>query len=89
MADQYLTIATITEDGAMTRRVAACAAVEGVQGDPTQWAYDNRFGWASAPGWAAAWDSAVAGGITDPGSDPAVITDGMILSQLQSMAAGL
>jgi hypothetical protein len=87
--DQYLTVATITESGSMNKRVAACAATEGVQGDPTQWAYDNRFGWASAPGWAAAWDSADASGIDDPGADPAVITDAQILSQLQAMAAAL
>ena len=89
MTDQYLTIATITENASMNRRVAACASQEGYTGDPLQWAYDNRYGWAGAPGWAAAWDSAVASEIPDPGADPAVITDGQILAQLQSMAAGL
>jgi len=85
MADQYLTIAVLTESGSMQRRVTACAATEDYAGDPVQWTYDNRYGWAAAPGWAAAWDSAVAGGIADPGADPAVITDGMILSQVQGM----
>jgi hypothetical protein len=89
MADQFLTIATISENTPMNRRVAACYAqqtagdVEPV--DPTQWAFDRRYGWAAAPGWAEAWDSAVASGVDDPGADPAVITDAQILTQVQAM----
>jgi hypothetical protein len=42
---------------------------------------------AATPGWAEAWESAVAGGIVSPGSDPGVITDGMILAAVQPMGA--
>jgi hypothetical protein len=85
MADTYLDIADAGDSLSLQRRVAACAAQQAVAGDPYQWAVTNRLGWASAPGWGAAWASAVAGGVPDPGADPAVITDAMILSQVQSM----
>lgn len=87
MADQYLTISLMTDDPYMRARLAACAAQQGASGDPTQWSFDNRYGWAAAPGWGAAWDSALASGNPSPGSDPAVITDGQILSQVQGMLA--
>jgi len=85
VADQYLTIATISEDTSMRRRVAACAAQQGATGDADQWAYDNRWQWAAAPGWATKWDSAVAAGVADPGADPAVISDADILAVVQPM----
>ena len=82
----YLTQDTIANNAAMLARVAQCAAQQMI---PTadEWTRNNRRTWASAPGWDAAWESALAGGIEDPGSDEAVITDGMILSQVQSMMA--
>jgi DsbC/DsbD-like thiol-disulfide interchange protein len=83
----YLTIAAIAEDTSMRRRIAACAAVEGVQ-DAETWAYRNSLNVAAQPGWAAAWESAGAAGNLDPGSDPAVITDGMILSAVQALSGG-
>lgn len=86
MTDQYLTIATIAGDPTMIQRVAACAAQEG-QDEPHYWATQHGYTWAAAPGWGAAWDSATAGGIADPGADPAVITDGQILAQVQGMLA--
>jgi hypothetical protein len=84
----YLTVSTIAADAAMRSRVAAAYAVE--QNGPAsvgaeQWAYSNAYWWASAPGWADAWDYAVNSGNTTPGDDPAVITDAMILSQVQLM----
>ena len=61
--------------------------------DPDRWAADERRYWASAPGWSEAWESAIASHPPedfpdyDPGADPGVITDGMVLSQVQSMIA--
>jgi hypothetical protein len=53
------------------------------------WVHDYRYVWASSPGWGAAWDSALAAHPDDPeyepGKDPAVITDGMILSTVQTL----
>jgi hypothetical protein len=57
--------------------------------DPDQWAFGFRRTWSSAPGWDEAWEYAK---LThenepdfDPGADVAVITDSMILSQVQAM----
>jgi hypothetical protein len=54
------------------------------------WVANNRYLWAASPGWGAAWDSALAGHPNDPdyepGKDPAVITDSMILSSVQALA---
>ena len=84
MSDSYLSISAIAADHAMQTRVTACAAQQDAP-DPEQWAIGNRYGWASSPGWGAAWDSALAGGVPDPGTDPSVISDGMILAAVQQM----
>jgi hypothetical protein len=84
----YLTQDEIANNRAMLARVAQAAAQEDKPNDPDHWAYSNRREWASAPGWDAAWESAK---VThpepeyDPGEDEGVVTDGMILSQVQSM----
>jgi hypothetical protein len=55
------------------------------------WVHDYRYVWASSPGWGAAWDSALAAHPPatepdyEPGRDPGVITDGMILSTVQAL----
>lgn len=89
----YLTQSEIAANPAMLARVAQCAAQQGEE-NPDGWANTNRREWAAAPGWDAAWESA---GVShppvegeppyDPGVDEGVITDGMILSQVQSMRA--
>jgi len=57
---------------------------------PRSWVINNQYLWASSPGWGAAWESALAGHSDDPeydpGKDPAVITDGMILATVQALA---
>ena len=80
----YNSIATMAEDTALRRRVAACAAQEGVP-SPESWTVQQSLMWAGAPGWADAYDYAVATGNEAPGRDEAVITDGMILAQVQAM----
>ena len=85
--DQYLTVATVASSASMRSRVAACAAQQGST-EPETWAYVNALIWAASPGWAAAWDSAVASGIPDPGADPAVITDGDVLATCQLLLTG-
>jgi hypothetical protein len=88
----YLTENEIASSRAMLDRVAQAAAGEGVAGDPDRWVYENRRKWAAAPDWAEAWEYSklthppVEGEPAyDPGLDEAVITDTMILSQIQSM----
>lgn len=84
----YLTQTKIATDFDVRARVAAAAATEGVTDagiDPNVWADEWRLVWAAAPGWSDAWDSAIAGGIPNPGANESVITDLQILSQVQAM----
>jgi hypothetical protein len=81
----YLTISTIANDAHMQERLRACHAQETDGVDSVEWAWGNRYDWAAAPGWDAAWDSALANDIAEPGKDESVITDAMILAQVQSM----
>lgn len=85
----YLTQNEIANNRAMLNRVAQAAAEQNVTtGDPDRWTYENRRDWAAAPGWDDAWESAKVSHPEpeyDPGEDEAVITDGQILAQVQSM----
>lgn len=87
----YLDVANMTNSGSLLRRASAAAAQEADAGatlepaDPSEWAQDHRWELAAAPGWGDAWASAVAAGVTDPGADEGVITDGMILSEVQKV----
>jgi hypothetical protein len=82
----YWDIALMAADVDLTRREAAAYASEPYpQMDPMEWAHSKAFLLAGNPGWGAAWASALAGGNTEPGRDPGVITDGMILAAIQSL----
>jgi hypothetical protein len=108
----YLTQNEIAANFAMQNRVAQAATSEALpqvpidpndaasetrEMDADAWMIENRRGWAAAPGWDAAWESAEVshppdpeappGNGYDPGSDESVITDSMILSQVQAMLA--
>ena len=80
----YNDVADMAEDEALGRRVTAAIAKEGIL-DPQGWLYPRHWQIVSQPGWDAAWASAVAGGVTNPGEDEGVITDGMILSGVQAV----
>lgn len=84
----YLDQSEIAASMTMTARVAQCAAEQGIE-NPDGWTSENRRVWASAPGWADAWASAQVAHednpVYDPGKDEAVITDAMILGQVQAM----
>lgn len=84
----YFTQSQIATNGTMYGRVTQAAAEEGIPAAES-WTFATRHYWAAAPGWDDAWDSALASHPDDPTYDPAadeaVITDGMILSQVQSM----
>jgi hypothetical protein len=88
----YLNQAEIAVNFSMITRVAQCATQEGVP-DADDWTATHSREWAAAPGWDEAWASAQASheddtDMYDPGADEAVITDQMILGQVQSMKAG-
>lgn len=86
----YNTIALIQRDPTIRDRVAACVAVEEIANPPEQWVADNAWRLATQPGWAEAWESAVAGHSDDqdynPAADDAAITDLMILAAVQAIA---
>ena len=94
----YLTQNEIAGNFAMQNRVAQAATSEGLppEVNADSWMIDNRRIWGAAPGWDAAWESAKVshpddpdegGPGYDPGADETVITDSMILSQVQAMLA--
>jgi hypothetical protein len=101
MADAYLAISEVANDKNMIERLNAAVTQQQKLGavdlgtyatspyNLTAWVHDYRYLWASSPGWGAAWDSALAGHPDDaayePGADPAVITDGMILATVQML----
>lgn len=75
----YWDISEMAQDIDMQARIWACAAQEHLDSV-------NILRICAAPGWDAAWASAVAAGVERPGKDPAVISDEMILSSVQSEA---
>ncbi|HEY1249534.1 MAG TPA: hypothetical protein VGE97_11140 [Nitrososphaera sp.] len=84
----YLEQSAIAENPSMSKRVAQCAAQQHAE-NPDQWTAEHRRHWAASPGWDTAWASALAANPNnpsyDPGADEAVITDQMILSEVQSL----
>lgn len=84
----YWDVAEMSQNGDLMMREAACYATEpNPTEDPVQWALKFGMLLAGQPGWAEAWASAVAGGVERPGKDAGVITDGQILSAVQSVKA--
>ena len=88
----YETIALCAVDPQMRPRIAAAISVEGdvgmslnqgalFQADQIQWQC------CAEPGWGEAWEYAVNSGNPSPGADPAVISDGMILTAVQKHLA--
>jgi hypothetical protein len=83
----YLEQNAIAGNPAMMSRVAQCATGENIP-EADSWASVHRREWAASPGWDSAWASSLAsnpGKDYDPGSDESVITDSMILSEVQAL----
>ena len=93
----YLTQDEIATSESMAARVAQAAAEDGglpvdpvtaLAMNPDKWTNEHRRLWGAAPGWDDAWESAKVAhpeSEYDPGADEAVVTDGMILAQVQAM----
>jgi hypothetical protein len=82
----YMDISQMASSGSLMQRELACAWEQKIP-EPNQWVADHSWELASQPGWGDNWASARAAGKTDPGSDEAVISDGAILSAVQSIVA--
>ena len=90
MADTLSVIARIAADTGMQQRVAAAVAQQHNLGLPCPSpeeaegaAYRLRLAWAASPAWAERYEYALNTDIPDPGSDPAVITDGDVIAWVQ------
>ncbi|QIK64140.1 hypothetical protein G7068_13735 [Leucobacter viscericola] len=80
----YLTQAKLAGDQLIIQRVTACAASEGVPDAPF-WASQQGWRLSAQPGWDAAYESALASKVSEPGGDSSVISDGMILAAVQAI----
>ena len=80
----YKSIAQMAQDQSLTLRVTACAAQEN-KPNFQAWVRNNMWTIVSASDWDAAWTYAVDTNIVDPGNNEGVITDQMILSQVQPL----
>ncbi|MFN3600499.1 MAG: hypothetical protein ACK4UY_03815 [Dietzia sp.] len=86
----YTDVARMAGDGHLRERIAACAATEGVTSPhPTKWADDHQWQLAGTPGWGDAYTYALLQNNEAPGRDESVISDGMILSAVQTLRADL
>jgi hypothetical protein len=80
----YSSQAQLSTDLDFLARVSAAAAVEVPHPtDPQSWARSAIWRIAAAPGFAAAYESALVGNVPRPGNDPGVITDPQILAAVQ------
>jgi hypothetical protein len=82
----YWEVAMMAQNSDLAARVQAAAAEE-LDDNPYQWQSENMLDLCASPGGDEAWSSAEAAGNESPGRDPAVITDGMILSAVQAISA--
>jgi hypothetical protein len=83
----YSTINQCVSDGAFQGRLTAACAQEDVPPDPITGMWNIRWEVAAKPDIEAAYASAIAADNPNPGGDETVITDQMILSAVQSLAA--
>jgi hypothetical protein len=84
----YSSQAQLSNDSDFLARTSAAAAVEVPKThQPTQWAADHIWWMAASPGFADAYESALAGNVERPGNDPAVISDEQILAAIQAVIA--
>ena len=82
----YNSIAAAAQDQALRLRIAACVAQEAPDDPRHPIAHTDAIQWqcCAEPGWGAAWDSAIAAEVENPGADPGVIPDGWILAAVQA-----
>jgi hypothetical protein len=83
----YSAIALAAQDEHLRRRIAACIAQEDPTDDRHPIAHADALIWQAcgSPGWGEAYAYALATNVENPGDDPAVISDAMILAAVQPM----
>jgi hypothetical protein len=80
-------IALLSADNDFIMRTRACAATEG-EADPVAWTGSHQWAMAATPGFGDKYGYAIQTGVVRPGNDPAVLSDGDILSAVQAIQAG-
>lgn len=80
----YLILGKMARDPALLDRVTACAVLEGVTG-ADQWVRENAWLLSAQPGWVDAYKYAIDSGDDQPGANEGAVTDGMILSAVQTL----
>jgi hypothetical protein len=84
----YSSIAASAGDHDLMLRIAACAAQEGVDTDPMSWAMQHIWQVVSNPEVEASYEYALGVGHENPGGDAGVITDAVLLAQVQPLVLG-
>lgn len=74
----------MSQDEDLRHRIVACCALEQIPA-PEWWERDHHWQIVARTDWADAYAYAQASGNDRPGLDAAVITDGMILSAVQTV----
>lgn len=86
----YSAQAQLSVDPDFVARCSACAAVEiPIIYDAETWTKTYIWRLSAAPGFADAYEYAINSDNPEPGKDPAVITDGMILGAVQALYTAL
>jgi len=80
----YYDLAQLTQDTDFDLRITSCAATEGYE-NAANWTAQHKWEVCAAPGFADAYASALVNGVENPGRDPAVISDGQILSAVTAI----
>ena len=81
----YESIALCTADSVFVQRVMGCAAQEGEWANPGAWMSQHIWAVASAPEIEQAYKYALDQDNPNPGGDPGVITDAVILAHVQPL----
>jgi hypothetical protein len=84
----YTTIHQCANDEAFQARLMAAAAQEGAANPEYEMSVNLRWPVSSATDIAEAYEFAVNSDNPNPGGDPTVITDGMILAKVQDILSG-
>lgn len=84
----YIDIVAMANSQSLRSRIAACAAVEGID-NPDSWAAQRAWKFASSPNWSAQWEyarnTATVNHNPDLGLRNDVISDANILSAVQEI----
>lgn len=83
----YWDISNMVSDFDLRSRINACVAQEDPGENPAVFTETHIWLLCADPAWSTAWSAAVGSANPSPGQDEAVISDAMILAQVQAVLA--